>query len=42
MNLAGGDPNLFVEVVRFEETRSYTRSIYENYIVYRSLYGTVP
>jgi len=42
MNLAGGDPDLFMEVVRFEETRSYILSIYENYIVYRSLYGTVP
>jgi len=42
LNLAGGDPDLFVEVVRFEETRTYIRSIYENYIVYRSLYGSVP
>ena len=42
MNLADGDPDLFVEIVRFEETRSYIRSIYENYIVYRSLYGSVP
>jgi len=42
MNLAGSDPDLFVEIVRFEETRDYIRSIYENYVVYRSLYGTVP
>jgi len=42
MNLADGDPDLFVEIVRFEETRTYIRSIYENYIVYRSLYGSVP
>ena len=42
MNLAGGDPDLFLEIVRFEETRTYIRSIYENYIVYRSLYGSVP
>jgi soluble lytic murein transglycosylase-like protein len=31
-----------VEVVRFEETRNYIRNIYEIYIVYRSLYGSVP
>ncbi|MDP2976485.1 MAG: transglycosylase SLT domain-containing protein, partial [Anaerolineales bacterium] len=36
-NLAGGDPDLFVEIVRFEETRNYIRNIYEIYIVYRSL-----
>ncbi|MDP3186666.1 MAG: transglycosylase SLT domain-containing protein, partial [Anaerolineales bacterium] len=41
-NLAGGDPDLFVEIVRFEETRNYIRNIYEIYIVYRSLYGSVP
>jgi soluble lytic murein transglycosylase len=42
MNLAGGDLDLFVEVVRFEETRNYIRNIYEIYLVYRSLYGSVP
>ncbi|MBU4224229.1 MAG: tetratricopeptide repeat protein, partial [Chloroflexi bacterium] len=41
-NLAGGDPDLFVEIVRFEETRNYIRNIYEIYIIYRSLYGSVP
>jgi soluble lytic murein transglycosylase len=41
-NLSGDDPDLFVEVVRYEETRNYIRSIYENYSMYRSLYGVVP
>ena len=37
--LAGGDPDLFVEVVRFAETRNYIRGIYEIYNIYRSLYN---
>jgi soluble lytic murein transglycosylase len=41
-DLPGPDPDLFVEVVRSEETRNYIRSIYENYSMYRSLYGTMP
>jgi soluble lytic murein transglycosylase len=41
-DLAGGDPDLFVEIIGFEETRNYIRNIYEIYIVYRSLYGSVP
>lgn len=38
-NLAGDDPDLFLESVRFEETRNYIRNIYEIYIVYRRLYS---
>jgi len=38
--LAKGDPDLFLETVRFEETRNYIRNIYEIYVVYRRLYGT--
>jgi soluble lytic murein transglycosylase len=38
--LAGDDPDLFLEVVRFEETRNYIRLIYEIYNTYRNLYGT--
>jgi soluble lytic murein transglycosylase len=37
--LAGGDPDLFLEVVRFEETRNYIRGIYEFYVIYRRLYS---
>jgi soluble lytic murein transglycosylase len=38
-DLAGDDPDLFLEVVRFEETRNYIRGIYEIYTIYRSLYS---
>ena len=37
--LCQGDPDLFLESVRFEESRQYIRSIYEIYIIYRRLYG---
>src|SRR5688572_21296170 len=37
--LAGDDPDLFLESVRFEETRNYIRNIYEIYVIYRRLYG---
>jgi hypothetical protein len=33
--LSGDDPDLFLESVRFEETRNYIRNIYEIYTVYR-------
>jgi len=38
-NLALNDPDLLVELIRFEETRNYIRSIYEIYGVYRMLYS---
>lgn len=41
-DLADNDPDLFVEVIRYQETRLYIRSIYELFGMYRSLYGTVP
>jgi len=37
--LSGEDPDLFLETVRFEETRNHIRSIYEIYVVYKRLYG---
>ena len=37
--LAGDDPDLYLESVRFEETRNYIRNIYEIYIIYKRLYG---
>ncbi len=40
--LSQGDPDLFLESVRFEETRNYIRSIYELYSIYRRLYGVGP
>ena len=41
-DLSGPDSDLFVEVIRFEETRNYILSIYEIYAMYQSLYTTVP
>ncbi len=41
-DLSGSDTDLFVEVIRFEETQDYIRSIYGIYAMYRSLYTTVP
>ncbi len=41
-DLSGPDTDLFVEIIRFTETRNYIRSIYEIYGMYRSLYATVP
>ncbi|MGD8406156.1 MAG: tetratricopeptide repeat protein [Anaerolineales bacterium] len=40
-NLAGDDPDLYLEVVRFQETRNYIRLIYEIYNIYRKLYSPV-
>ena len=37
--ISGGDPDLYLEVVRFEETRQYIRFIYEIFSIYRRLYG---
>lgn len=37
--LAGTDPDLFLEVIRFQETRNYIRGIYEIFSTYRSLYS---
>ena len=41
-DLAGDDPDLFVEIVRFEETRRYIRGVYENFSIYRRLYDQTP
>ncbi len=40
MGLANGDPDLFLEVIQFEETRNHIRSIYELFNIYRDLYST--
>jgi len=40
--LSGDDPDLFLEVTRFSETRDYIRNIYEIYVVYRSIYSVNP
>ena len=41
-NLSGPDPDLFIETIRFAETRDYLRSIYEIYWMYRYLYEITP
>jgi soluble lytic murein transglycosylase len=41
-NLAPDDPDLFLEVIRFEETRNYIRSIYEVFNIYRRIYDRSP
>ena len=38
-DLAGEDPDLLLEVIRFQETRDYIRLIYEIFSTYRSLYS---
>jgi len=38
--LAGNDPDLLAEVIRFQETRDYIRLIYEIYGTYRMIYST--
>ena len=40
--IANGDQDLFLESVRFAETRDYIRSIYETYHIYRSIYEVAP
>ena len=37
-DLAGGDVDVFVELIRFEQTRDYIRLIAENYAIYKSIY----
>jgi len=36
------DPDLFLEVIRFEETRNYIKGIYEIFNIYRKLYDRTP
>jgi soluble lytic murein transglycosylase len=40
-DLAGSDSDLFLEVIRYQETRDYIRSIYEIFAMYRRLYANV-
>ncbi|HPH95920.1 MAG TPA: transglycosylase SLT domain-containing protein [Anaerolineaceae bacterium] len=42
LKLAGDDPDLFLEVIRYQETRNYVTYIFENYNIYRRLYGRNP
>jgi soluble lytic murein transglycosylase len=40
-SLANGDSDLFLEVIRYAETRDYIRHIYEIYAIYRGIYSPV-
>jgi soluble lytic murein transglycosylase len=40
--LAPNDSDLFLEVIRFEETRKYIRGIYEIFNIYRNIYDRTP
>lgn len=42
LKLADGDPDLFLETIRYSETRDYLRRIYEIFNIYRRLYGRSP
>jgi soluble lytic murein transglycosylase len=41
-NIAPDDPDLFLEIVRFEETHRYIRVIYEMFTIYSKLYSRLP
>lgn len=41
-SLAQDDPDLFLEIVRFDETHTYILSIYETFTIYRRLYDRTP
>ena len=40
--MSPADPDLFVEIIRFEETRTYIKRIYEIFSIYRRLYALEP
>jgi soluble lytic murein transglycosylase len=41
-SLVPPDPDLFLEVIRFEETREYIKGIYEIFSIYKKLYDRTP
>ena len=42
LELAPDDPDLFLEVIRYAETRNYIRGVYEIFAIYRYLYDRTP
>ncbi len=40
LGISGPDLDLFVQAIGYDETRTYVRRIYEQYDVYRALYGS--
>ncbi len=41
-NLVPPDPDLYLEVIRFSETREYIKGIYEAFTIYKNLYDRTP
>ncbi|MBX3062053.1 MAG: tetratricopeptide repeat protein [Anaerolineae bacterium] len=39
LQISNGDPDMFLQAITFEETRTYVRRIYEQYASYRAIYG---
>ncbi len=39
LRISNGDPDLFIQAISFEETQLYVSRIYEQYEVYRAVYG---
>jgi soluble lytic murein transglycosylase len=42
LKLAPNDPDLFLEIIRYSETRNYIRGIYEIFSLYRKVYDRTP
>ena len=42
LELAPDDPDVFLESIRFEETRNYLRGVYELFGIYRLIYNRTP
>ncbi|MGB9640401.1 MAG: tetratricopeptide repeat protein [Anaerolineales bacterium] len=42
LKLANGDTDIFLEVIRFSETRDYLRGVYEIFCLYRRIYNRTP
>ena len=39
MRVSGGDPDMFLQAIEYDETQTYVRKIYEQYQVYAAIYG---
>jgi len=40
--LSGADPDLYLECIRYDQTRDYVRRVFENFEIYASLYAREP
>lgn len=39
IRVSGGDPDLFLQAIEYDETQTYVRKIYEQYQIYAAIYG---